>query len=1002
MKKPLLFYCFLMLLFWSTSLQAQDRTVSGVVTAQDDGLPMPGVTVIIKGTSTGTVTDIDGAYTIAVPNDNAILQFSSVGYKTVERSVGAQSSINITLEASTQIMDEIVVVGYGTERTEALTGSINTINSEEFEQIPTASFQESLQGLASGVQVTANDGSPGAGINVRVRGIGSINAGNDPLYVIDGIPVTSGSVSQTDFGNDGRSSNVLSSLNPNDIASITILKDASSTAIYGSRGANGVVLITTKQGSQGKAKIDLRAQVGFSDFAFNNLLEPLNRDQYTELYLEGRVNAGSTPEEAQALFDQQFPENANTNWIDEISQTGITQQYDLSASGGNEKIQYFASLGYFDQEGTVVNNKFTRYSSRINLAAQLTPKLRVTNNITLSYFTQRGITDGTRWQAPFYVGFLMAPTVPVLDDLGRYYGEHTFFMGANNPVGHLNEDRRELEQTRIIDNFTASYEIMDGLRFTSAWSFDILNVDEFIFNNGRYGDGRNVGGTGNEARTDIINWLGTQTLNYDLTIADKHSITALLGYEAQKVTQDITEASGEGYPHPDLNTLASAANPTQATSERTEYAFNSIFSRINYNFDERYYLSASIRTDGSSRFGPDSRWGTFWSVGGSYRISEESFFDNVDFINQLKLRVSYGVTGNANIGDFDWATLYEFEREYDGLPAAAPEQVGDRTLTWESQENFNVGLDLGLFNGRLNATADYFIRTSTDLILDNPLSYTTGFREIKQNVGDMENRGLELALSGDILDTRGFRLNAAWNITFITNEITFLPSAIVDGTKRREEGRDFQEYYLFGWAGVNPADGAPLWYTDESKTETTSNINDAARFYDGKTATPDFFGGFNLSASYKGITVSAQLNYMFGHHVYDGPGWVIHGDGRFTPRSTSTWAFENRWQQPGDDALFPRFAWGNTSASNTRNSSRYLFAGDYIRLRNVNISYQFPNALTDKLKLRSLQAYVNLRNFWTWVTDDNLHFDPEQTTNGVYNTVTPISKTVQVGVNIGL
>ncbi len=1003
MKKRLLVSLFCLIAMAQFAF-GQERAVTGTVLSSEDGASLPGVNVLVKGTSVGTITGIDGTFKINVPNNEAILRFSYVGYKATEVTVSTQTNISINLEPDYNQLTEVVVVGYGTQRMEELTGSVGVIGAEKLEQLPSATFQSALQGNSPGLQVVSTDGAPGAGISVRVRGIGSINASNEPLYVIDGIPVSSGSISQTDFSNGGTSSNVLASLNPNDIQNITVLKDAASTAIYGSRGANGVVLITTKSGASGKAKIDLKTQVGFSDFAFNNLLQPLNGAQYEELYIEGRVNAGThTLQEAQDLFNRQFPERANTNWLEEISQIGVTQQYDLSAQGGNDDFTYFLSGSYFNQEGTTKENKFERYSSRANIKAKLTDKLTVSNNINIAYSKQRGITDGTAWEAPFYLAYLLAPSIPVFDEQGRYYGDHaSFFMGGNNPVGQLYDNTRELEQTTLIDNLSFDYKIIDGLNFKSAWSFQILNIDEFIFENGRYGDGRNIGGFGNEARTDQINWLGTQTLSYNKTFNDVHNFNTLIGYEAQKILTDAVEAQAEGWPHPDLRTLQSAANPTVATSSRTEFGFNSYFARVNYDYKGKYYASASFRRDGSSRFGPDKRWGTFWSVGGGYNITEEAFMDGVSFINNLKLRASIGVTGNAGIGNFDWAGLYGFTPDYDGSPGAAPTQVANPLLTWESQENFNVGLDFAVLNNKISGTVEYFVRTSSDLILDRPISYTTGFRNVSQNVGDMQNSGIELSLNADILDKGDFSLNVGGNITFLKNEITDLPEPFVDGTKRREQGRDFQEYFLFGWAGVNPDNGAPLWYTDETKTETTSSINDAARFYDGKSATPDFFGGFNINMAYKGFSLNTQINYQIGNYVYDGPGWVIHGDGRFTPRSTSKWAFENRWQQPGDQALFPQFAWGNRSASNTRNSSRYLFKGDFIRLRTVNFAYDFPATITEKLKMRSLRVYTSLNNYFTWTADDNLHFDPEQTISGFYDTKTPIPKTISFGVNIGL
>lgn len=1005
--KKLLLPLFVMTLVTAGNLLAQQQTVKGTIFSSEDNEPLPGVNIIEKGTTNGTVTDVDGNFSISV-DQNATLLVSSIGFVQQEIPVNGSSTLNISLDPDARELSEVVVVGYGTKRKEELTGSINVVDSEQLKSVPAPSFQEALQGSAPGVQVVSSDGAPGGGISVRIRGIGSINASNEPLYVIDGIPITSGngSLSTTDFDNEGRSSNPLASLNPNDIENIAILKDAASTAIYGARGANGVVLITTKSGAQGIAKIDVSARVGFSDPAYNNLLEPLNEEQYRQLYIEGYINNGSYDTEAEALefYNQQFPEQANTNWIDEITQTGVTQDYNVSAAGGSEKINYFVSGNAFLQDGIVVNSKFDRYSTRINLSADLTDKLTVSNNLSLSYFTQRGITDGTRWQAPFYIGYLMAPTLPVYDEQGRFYGEHTFFMGANNPRGHLSDDRREREQLRIIDNLSISYDIFDNLSFRSAWSFDLLQVDDFIFSNGRYGDGRNVNGTAQEAATDQRNWLGTQTLNYNNTFGGAHNVDVLLGYEAQKVTTDQIDIAREGFSHPSLVYVSAGANPqAQAFESRSDFAFESVFSRVSYDYEQKYYASASLRRDGSSRFGPNARYGTFWSVGGGYSISEEAFMDNVNFIDFLKFRASYGITGNAGLsGNYLWAQTYGFSREYDGTPAAAPASIGNPDLTWESQGNFNVGLDFRGLNNRVSASAEYFIRSSTDLLLNRPLSYTTGFRNRLTNIGDMENRGWEINMSGDIVSTADFVLNAGFNITFIENEITRLDEPIVDGTKRREEGRDFQEYYLYGWAGVDPANGDPLWYTNETKTETTNRVNNAVRFYDGKSATPDFFGAFNLRAEYRGLSLSAQMNYQFGNYVYDGPGWVIHGDGRFAPRSTSTYAFENRWTTPGQAAIFPQFRWGGNQSSNTQDSDRYLFEGDYMRLRTLNLSYNLPSSILSSLNLRSLQVSLLLNNYFTWTKDDQLYFDPEQTINGFYNTVTPINKTASLVLNIGI
>jgi TonB-linked SusC/RagA family outer membrane protein len=995
----------ILLLFVSGAIFAQS-SIEGTVT-DAKGSPLAGANVVVDGTSIGGAADRNGNYQIDVSSlagTSVSITASYIGYKNETITAEAPSSgslgVNFSMNIDAIGLEQVVAVGYGTARKEELTGAVEVLGAEMFEQIPNASFQDVLQG-SPGLQVVSNDGSPGAAISIRVRGIGSMNASNEPLYVIDGIPVQSGSVSTTDFSNGGRSSNVLSSINPNDIESIVVAKDAASTAIYGSRGANGVVMINTKQGRANVSKVDLKVQRGFADFAYSGLNEGLNTSQYKQLYTEGYVNSGKlSSTEAEALYVTQFPNPANTNWLNEMTHIGVTNSVDISASGGNEDFRYFLSGSIFDQAGTVKNNFFDRYSSRANLTAQLTDKLSLTNNLNLSYFNQRGITDGTRWQAPFYLAYLMSPAVPIKDDEGQYYSDHkSFYMGGNNPVGHLYDDKRELEQTRIIDNFTANYQFRDDLSFKSAWSFDILNVDEYIYQNMRYGDGRRAPGTSNEGRTDVINWQGTQSLNYSKTFSELHNVDVFAAYEQQNVSTDVVEAYGDGFSHPELKTLASAANPKTAYASRSNYAFASYLSRVNYDYSDTYFASISFRTDGSSRFGPDKRWGKFWSGGVGVILSE---IISIPFVDYLKFRGSYGETGNAGIGNYPWAGLYGFNREYDGNPGASPSQISNPILTWESQSNSNIGLDYAILNNVVSGTIEYFQRTSSDLLLDRPLSGTTGFSSVNQNIGDMVNSGLELSVNVDIVQSDAFDLSLNGNVTTLNNEITKLPEPFVDSHFRREEGRDFQEYYVYGWAGVNPANGDPLWYTDETESATTSKISEATRYYHGKSASPGSYGSFGAFARYGRLTVSANANYSFGGYLYDNPGWVIHGDGRFTPRSTSLYAFENRWTTPGQESKFPQHRWGGNQSSNQRSSSRYMHSGDFIRLKNINLAYNVPTNLVGGLGVSNLEVYVNVQNYFTWVKDKDMKFDPEQAINGIYNTVTPITKTISIGFNIGL
>ena len=994
----------------------QGATVKGIVTDKA-GTPLPGANVYIQGTNYGAATDLKGEFSFSLPAgiaEGQQLQLVArfVGYKVATATITiAPGTItqNFMLEVDPIGLDEIVVIGYGEARKEEVTGSIKVIGSEKLEQLPTATFQDVLQGNP-GLQVTASDGTPGGRVQIRIRGIGSISSSNEPLYVIDGVPVVSYVDEITDFENSGRSSNVMASLNPNDIENVVVLKDAASTAIYGSRGANGVILITTKGGVAGTRvqmaapKFNVKIQRGYSDFAFNNLLRGLNADQYTTLFYEGYTNSGrATPEEAQELYNTWYPNPANTNWIGDITQIGVTNQIDLSAQGGTNRFNYYISAGLLDQEGVVIENFFTRYSSRANFAAQLTNRLHISNNLSLSYNKQRGITDGSAWEAPMYNGIFLSPLIPVRDEAGEwYYGHVGFFMSGANPVGSAYVDEREREQTRITDNLSLSYQLPYNLKFRSTWSFDIINIDEIIYENGMWGDGRSYGGRADEGRIDVINWQGINTLNYTTTFGESHHVDALVGTETQKVTTDVVNAYGGGFAHPTLHTLATAANPLDAYSTRTAYSFLSVLSRVNYNYQNKYYVSSSFRRDGSSRFGPDKRWGNFWSAGVGYTLTEESFMQDLTFIDYLKIRSSFGVTGNAGIGNFAWAGLYGFARDYDGEPGASPTQIENPVLTWESQENLNIGVDFSFLNDRISGTVDWFTRTSTDLLLDRPLSYTTGFREVLQNVGDMKNTGIELSLQGAVLHQQDLGISVNFNVTTLTNEITDLPEPYIDGTKRREEGKDYYEYYLHGWAGVDPANGDPLWYTDETKTTTTNKIGDTERFYDGKSALPKAYGSFGLFGNKGKFTLSVQFNYQFGNYIYDNVARFYHADGRYTPRSTSQYAFENRWTTPGQDALFPQWRWGGNQGSNSADCDRYLFKGDYVRLKVLRFGYKLPQTLVSRIGVASLEAYVHLGNYWTWVADDQLYLDPEQAINGLYESVTHMPKTSSFGFNIGL
>jgi TonB-linked SusC/RagA family outer membrane protein len=573
-------------------------------------------------------------------------------------------------------------------------------------------------------------------------------------------------------------------------------------------------------------------------------------------------------------------------------------------------------------------------------------------------------------------------------------------MGANHALGNLYENPQNRSTTRVIENVSGTYKLNDQFTLSSAWSFDFYNIHDYVYWNPFFGDGRNSGGEFDDSRVGNLNWQGSHTLSYNNIFSNVHSVDAVVGYEDSQNNRRRTNVWGEGFAHPSLK-LGTSAAITEGTSTWAEYSFQSYFTRVNYDYDRTYFLSASFRTDGSSRFGPDQRWGKFWSLGVGYTLTNESFMEDLGLFDYLKLRSSFGEVGNAEIGTYPWQGLYGFGAAYDGLPGSGPAQVANRKLTWESQGAFNVGLDFAVLDSKVTGTIEYYKKISTDLLLNVPVSRTTGFTSTLQNFGDMENSGIEFSIAASLLRTTDYDLGVNFNITSQHNEITKLQEPILSGTKRREEGRDYQEYYLYGWAGVNPDDGTPLYYTDETKTTTTGKLSEADRFYDGKSATPDFLGSFGFDGRYKRFTLSTLATYMFGHYLYEGAERFYHGDGRYLPRSTSSWAWKNRWQQPGDNALFPRVSWGGVSGSQPSNSDRWLDAGDYIRLKDITLSYEFPAEWANRARLNSLRAHVNVTNALTWVAAENLHFDPEQIVSGVYNTGTPNARTFSFGLTMG-
>lgn len=1000
MRKLLLLSC---LCFAFIMAQAQTKTITGKVTDEKTGQPIAGVTVSVQGGTTGTQTKEDGTFSLSVPSNTRTLTFTSIGYGDSEASVVNTSVVNIKMGAGTNKgLDEVVVVAYGTQTRKEATGAVSRVQSADIENRPFTSVDKILQGQVAGLQSVAPTGQPGGNQQIRLRGIGSISASSAPLYVVDGIPINSG-----DLSRNTTSSNALAGINPNDIESVSVLKDAAATSLYGSRAANGVILINTKKGRAGKTRIRFDAEAGINQQAkFGDAAKPLNREQYFSLLKEGVVNAGGTPADVTAIGNA-FGENngVNEDWFDLVTRNGMQQQYNLSASGGTDKTTFFVSGGYFKQEAAVIESEFTRYSGNFNISHKLSDRVSFGLNANISSTKTIAPTQAGAFANPVLASLFLRPSQNPYNADGTVNTSNAIFNQTFNPLALEQLDERALNTLKGLASANFEWRILRDLKFTSRYGIDYNNLEENQYQNPIHGDGRTVNGRGTALLTRAFNWVWNNQLDYRRYLdADQQVYGEIkVGYEAQQSeTYNIT-TFGENFPATTTLILPVVASTPKASSAFiNDYAFVSAYSALNFNFRDRFVLSGTFRRDGSSRFGANNRFGNFWSVGGSWNLDQEDFIMNINAISQLKLRASYGINGNANgIGDYASLYVYTFGggNNYNSAPGATPGNPGNPDLTWEKNKILDIGLDLGFFENRLQITADYYTRTTSDLLLNLPVSRTSGFNTVTRNVGEMKNSGVELTVNAIPVRNNNLRWDISFNTALNKNKVTKLVSDIIAEPFIRKQGYDYQTYYTRGWAGVDPANGNPLWYRDSSMTTTTSNINQAARFRMDKSATPKVFGGFTNTLTFKGISIEAQMYYSFGAYAYDQWGFITYGDGAF-PQLNKGQRQLNRWQKAGDVADAPKYIYNNGTSSNAV-SSRYIYSADYIRLSNLTVGYDFNNALLRKLNVSSLRFYVRGSNLFTWTKDKDLPFDPEQGITGINDLQVPIVRSITIGINAG-
>lgn len=991
--KKLLLSSWLLTLFFALPLLAQDISISGRVTSSDDGAGLPGVSVQIKGSSRGTTTDANGNYKFNVPA-GARLVFSYIGFTPQEVVTGNRATLNVVLQASASELSEVVVTGYGNAaRRQDITGAVAAVTGKTIENLPMQSVDRALQGRAAGVQVTALSGQPGGALNVRIRGVGSINAGNNPLYVIDGVQVSDGGLSGQ------ASSNVLTSLNPNDIESIDILKDAAAAAIYGAQGANGVVVITTKRGRSGRTKFNLSVQDGFTDVL--KKLDVLTASEFATLKIENFVNravqTNASVETARTSAITQYGDPStvqNTEWQDAVFQRGRLRMYDLSASGGDGKTNFYIAGSYNFQEGQVIKSDFRRGTLRVNLDHQASPKLKIETSIGLSATRLNGaIADGAFINSPFFSAALILPNQPIYKADGSFNAP---LSGAfsYNPVQSVKYETRLGTTVQTVSNIAVNYEIVKGLRFRSFYGIDYANNIDNNYRDQIVPQFASTGGSATVSNRYTLNWNTNQTLNYNRSFG-RHNINVLAGAEYRQEVRETVSATGQGFPNGLFTTLAAAARPITTTGTYTTWRIASLLSSANYKFGDKILATASLRYDGSSRFGANTRWGLFPSASIGYRISEEDFIKNIPAIRDLKIRAGYGEAGNNLISDFASRALFGLGGQYIDLPGIRPSQLGNNNLSWEVARTLNVGIDVDLFGGRISAAIDAYRKINDKLLLSRPLPNDSGFGSIFENLGKVENRGLEISLKHVNIDKGGFKWETDWNASFQRNRILQL----LPGQNRIGTGLQVGQPININWyptyAGVNPADGRAMWL------DTLGNITYTLQNRDSRvqgSPIPKGFGGVTNTFRYKGLALEVFFQGQWGNRVLNNNGFFMESSASAGWNNMASQL--NRWTTPGQiTSVAAPYEGGSVPGSSSIQtfSSKQIENAGYIRMKQITLSYELPSSLTRRIKMDKIRVFAQGINLLTWTAYTG--FDPEilNTEIGTY----PQSKQFTGGIQFG-
>ncbi|MDX1768400.1 MAG: TonB-dependent receptor [Arenibacter troitsensis] len=1007
--------------------------VSGVITDADN-VPLPGANIVEKGTSNGVTADFDGNFSIEVANENTTLVVSYIGYATKEILINGQSNISVILEEDAAGLDEVVVVGYGTVRKKDLTGSVSSVKGVDLEKTPSNTFVQALQGKASGVDIRAASNAPGGGIRIRVRGTNSINASSQPLYVVDGFPIDNENTTPEAGGNRAAASDPLTSISPGEIASIEVLKDASATAIYGARGANGVVIVTTKRGSVGKAKIDFEYSTGIS--TVRKKLDLANAEELAILTNEWAINNNQP-----LIYDgvnKPLPEELGegTDWQDQIFRTAITNNYNLTVSGGREGTRYLVSGNYMDQDGIIIESNFKRAGLKFNLAQDLGERLKFGMNTNITRTINDAVdSDGGGYQndTPLWNALATTPVIPVTDSEGNYIHNHDETVKVlENPVSIAKTRTDITYNTRILSNAFMQYELFNGFSFKANFGADLINSKRNAYtpttaetqalpNNG-------IASIGNVQRTNL---LAEYTFNYNKSFGDLHRLDAVIGYTFQnnKLESVFSRTDDFFTDLVEFNNLELGSDPRPSKSGATETALLSYLGRVNYVFNNKYIATASIRRDGSSKFGNGRKWGVFPSGALAWRLIEEDFIKDLNVFSKLKLRGSYGLTGNESIGAYNSLALYAATAQpiIGGVPVVglAPNRINNPDLKWERTKQTDLGLEMGLLDGSLNLEAGYYVKTTEDLLLSVAIPTQSGYSTSVQNIGKVENRGFEFDL-GYTHNFGKLSWSSNFNISFNRNKLLELPEGteeLINGIGRGEtaygysiarEGEPLGQFFGYRFLGIWESEeeiisagntvggvnrvGLPK-YKDLNGDGFKTNLDDREVVGDPN---PDFIYGFTNTFSYKNINLSIFINGSQGNDLANMNTIGLYAQPQ--KHNVLQKAFDERWTGPGSSTTIEAPL---TNAGEWKNfSDRNVEDGSYLRFKTINLSYDLP---IDELGLdwcRSAQLFVAADNLITITNYSG--FDPEvdlyATNNvsfGVDNGAYPSSRTIRLGVKLG-